>query len=213
MVRKHSRIKVRTLLNIGCGGGHNDRTLKAHFAVTGVDLSKEMLALARRLNPDVEYHLGDMRTLRLHRRFDAVTIFDSIGYMRSLKDLRAAFKTAYVHLKPGGVFLTFAEETKESFRSNRTQSFTGSAKDADVTFVESQYDSDPADTVSETVFLYIIRKGGKFSVETDRHKFGLFSFQTWVDVLKVVGFEVVVIKGQTTSAWGETIPWFVCIKI
>ena len=66
-IRQYSRIEAKTLLDLGCGGGHNDWTLKKHFAVTGVDISENMLALARKLNPEVTYFHGDMRTARLAR--------------------------------------------------------------------------------------------------------------------------------------------------
>ena len=45
LIKKYSRIDVRTLLHFGCGAGGNDFTFKKHFKVTGIDLSKEMLAI------------------------------------------------------------------------------------------------------------------------------------------------------------------------
>jgi len=50
-----------TLLHMGCGGGHNDYTFKRHFKVTGMDINENMLALARELNPEVEYLIGNMK--------------------------------------------------------------------------------------------------------------------------------------------------------
>ena len=212
IIRKFSEIETRTLLNLGCGGGHNDRTLKRYFAVTGVDLSAQMLSLAGRLNPEVEYIRGDMRNVRLGRRFDAVTLFDSVSYMLSRRDLEAAFRTALDHLKPGGVFLTYAEQTSETFRIGRTRSFKGAAGGVEVAFIENQQDSDPRDTVSETVFVYIIQSNGRIAVETDRHRFGLFGFQTWLDALRAVGFRSTVVNGRITNVWGAPIPWLVSLK-
>jgi len=40
-----------------------------------------MLELSRTINPEAEHILGDMRTLRLGRTFDAVLIHDAICYM------------------------------------------------------------------------------------------------------------------------------------
>src|SRR5436305_10351796 len=71
-----------TLLEMGCGGGSNALHLKADFAhVTLTDLSPEMLAVSRSLNPDCEHLVADMRTLRLQRAFDVVFIHDAIDYM------------------------------------------------------------------------------------------------------------------------------------
>ena len=60
-------IPVREVLELGSGGGHSAVHLKAQFTMTLVDLSDEMLAVSRQLNPECEHHQGDMRTVRLGR--------------------------------------------------------------------------------------------------------------------------------------------------
>jgi SAM-dependent methyltransferase len=50
--------------DLGCGPGHVARYLKDRGVdVLGVDLSTEMVAQARRLNPDLPFQPGDMRAL------------------------------------------------------------------------------------------------------------------------------------------------------
>src|SRR3954451_21725201 len=101
MLRSAS-IPVREVLELGSGGGHNAVHLKAHFALTLVDLSEEMLAVSRELNPECEHHRGDMRTVRLGRVFDAVFVHDAVMYMTTEADLLAAVETAFVQCRPGG---------------------------------------------------------------------------------------------------------------
>jgi SAM-dependent methyltransferase len=207
VIRKHSRIPTRTLLHLGCGGGHLDFTLKRYFDVTGVDVSEDMLALARRLNPEVAYRQGDMRTVRFEQTFGAAMVADSIDYMLTVEDLRAAFVTAYACLKPGGVFCTYAEETAERFQQNKTDCYTRVQGDVEITFVHSNYDPDPTDTTYESTFVYLIRRGGQLQIETDRHLGGLFSLETWLELLREVGFEVEQIEFDE-----ENIPMFACVK-
>ena len=59
--------EARTLLELGSGGGNNASHLKARFECTLSDVSPEMLALSKTLNPECEHLVGDMRTLRLGR--------------------------------------------------------------------------------------------------------------------------------------------------
>src|SRR5215831_5282157 len=92
----------RTVLELGSGGGNNASHLKAHFQMTLVDLSPGMLELSRQLNPECEHMLGDMKTLRLGRGFDAVFVHDAIMYMTTEDDLRRAIETAFVHCRTGG---------------------------------------------------------------------------------------------------------------
>lgn len=213
VIREHSRIEVKTLLHIGCGAGHNDYVFKKHFEVIGIDNSEEMLKLARKLNPEVTYCKGDMRTIRLDKSYDAVAILDSIDYMSTVEDLRNAFVTAYDHLKPGGIFLTYVEECKERFKQNKTECSTHSKGDIKVVLIENGFDPDPEDTSFEARFVYVILRQDELEVQTDRHICGIFELQTWHDLLKEVGFEVKEMKLEhSTFPEGEHLPMFVCGK-
>jgi SAM-dependent methyltransferase len=195
-----------SLLHLGCGGGHLDWYFNKKFTVTGVDLSQPMLDLARRLNPEVEYLQGDMRSLRLRRLFDTVVIADSIDYMLDEAELAAAFNTAYAHLRPGGVFLTYAEDTRERFEQNASYCFTEMLGNVEISVFQNTYDPDPADTTIEKTFVYLIRQDGQLSIHTDRHLCGLFGQATWLECLEQAGFQVQV----KTTPYGD--PMFIGIK-
>jgi len=213
LIREHSKIEVKTLLHIGCGGGHNDYTFKKHFKVTSLDISKDMLTLAKKLNPEVNYKYGDMRTIMLEEKFDAVTILDSVNYIKTAKDLQRTFITAYEHLKPGGVFLTFVEQIAGQFKRNNTTCSNHSQGDVEITFIENYYDPDPNDTSYEATFIYLIRVGGKLEVRTDRHLCGIFKLETWLELLKATGFEVKQVNfTHSTFTEGESYPMLICIK-
>ncbi len=209
LIKKYAKIKVRSLLDIGCGGGKNAFHLKRHFEVTGIDKSKAMLSDARKQNPECKFQLGDMRNLDLKQRFDAVFINDSITYMTSKVELLKAFQIAYRHLKPGGVMITYPDECKEKFKQNETNIWTSKAKDMDITFIENQYDPNPKDDTFETTFIYLIRKSGKLRIEHDFHVCGLFTLNVWRRLLKRAGFGVHQEKGTEVT---KGLPVFSCVK-
>lgn len=212
-IKEKAAIEVRTLLHLGCGGGRNDYTFKKHFEVTGVDLSKEMLKLAQDLNPGLKYVHGDMRTIRLGTSFDAATALDSINYMKSESELHQTFQTAYNHLKPGGIFLTIAEETRERFRPNRTIASTHSKGHTQVTFIENSFDPDPSDNHFEMTFIYLVRKGPQLEIHTDSHLWGLFEKETWPRLLRETGFNVEELRFRhSTFLEDDFLPMFVCLK-
>lgn len=208
LIRKHSRIKVHCLLDIGCGGGKNDFYLKKHFAVTGIDKSNAMLANAKKLNPECEYLRRDMRNFNLRRRFDSVFINDAIIYMTNRTDLLKAFQMAFKHLRAGGVMISYPDRCKERFKQNETTVWTAKRGDMDLTFIENNYDPDPKDETFETTFVYLIRKKGKLRVEQDFHQCGLFSVYMWRRLLKKTGFEVIEEKHEDSG----DVPVFVCVK-
>jgi SAM-dependent methyltransferase len=212
LIQDYSQIPVTHLLNIGCGGGHNDFTLKEHFTVTGVDISEDMLALARTLNPEIAYYVGDMRSIRLGAQFEAVTIFDSINYMRTIEGLRAAFTTAFSHLQPGGVFVTCIEEWAERFVQNKTCHTVGKRDDIEIALVENYYDPDPNDTWYEGNFVYFIRRRGELTIESDCHLLGLFPLETWSEIMRQAGFETHRVTSAYKLPTGESCYTMVGVK-
>jgi SAM-dependent methyltransferase len=185
---KYASLDGNELLNLGCGGGHVDKTLKKYFKITGVDKSEYMLGLARKLNPEAEYIQCDMRSVTLGKKFDCVVTHDAISYMLTESDLKAVFETAYAHLRPGGLYLTVVEETPDKFRQDRIWHYTRTDGNTNITSVEYFYDHNPGDTAYGLVFIYFIRRNGDLQVEVDRHKCGIFPMETWMRLLGCAGF-------------------------
>jgi SAM-dependent methyltransferase len=213
VIEREAEIPVRRLLHLTCGGGHVDRWLKERFDITGVDQSEEMLALARSLNPEVEYVEGDVRAVRLGRLYDAVFIDDGVVYMLTEDDLGRVFETAYVHLREGGVALVYVENDPGTFEQQRTKVTTRTSGDVALITLESQYDPDPSDTTCETTFVYIIRRGGREEVEVDHHVTGIFPLDVWRRRLRETGFDVRELDfGHSEFPDGHTLPMFACLK-
>ncbi len=214
-LRTTARGRVQEVLHLGCGAGHVDSRLKRYVRITGVDLSPAMLRLARRLNPDVTYRRGDMRTVRLDRTFDGVLISDAVAYMQTPRDLRKAFATAFRHLRPGGAFVTYAEHIRGRLPQNYTRPIQGRRGRDEVVFVENLYVPDPRAETLEATFVYLIRRSGRLRVETDRHVLGFFPEAEWRHALREVGFEAVHAgpdpraPKEDDAPLGKHMPWFV----
>lgn len=113
LIRKHHP-GAKSILDLGCGTGRHDLLLAGMgYEVTGVDQSEEMLTVANSqlgpLNPQsstLNFTRGDIRAVRLDKTFDVViSLFHVMSYQVTNADLREAFATARVHLKPGGIFI------------------------------------------------------------------------------------------------------------
>ena len=178
----------QTLLELGSGGGNNASHLKAHFSMTLVDLSPNMLEVSKSLNPECEHIQGDMRNIRLERVFDAVFIHDAITHMTTEQDLRSAIETAFVHCKPGGAALFCPDYISENFRSG-TEQGGHDARERSLRYLAWDWDPEPADTTYITDFAYLIREGDKVRCEYDRMIMGLFSRKVWFRLITDVGFQ------------------------
>ena len=183
-------IPVREVLELGSGGGHNAHHLKAGFAMTLVDISEEMLAVSRRLNPECDHHRGDMRTLRLGRSFDAVFVHDAIGYMTTEADLRQAIETAFVHCRPGGIAVFLPDDTRESFEETSDHGGSDDGDGRGVRFLEWTWDPDPEDTWTVTEYAFLLRDvDGSVQVVHESHRLGLFGRDDWLRLLAAAGFD------------------------
>jgi trans-aconitate methyltransferase len=186
-----------TLLELGCGGGSNAVHLKASFAqVMLTDLSPQMLAVSRTLNPDCEHLVGDMRTLRLERTFDMVFIHDAIDYMTTLHDLRLALDTAFLHCAPGGLALIVPDYVRETFEPETDHGGTDGDGRA-LRYLEWTYDPDDTDTTCTTDYVYLLRENDQpVRIVHDQHICGLFPRGEWIRLLREVGFQPEITRDQ-----------------
>ena len=183
---------LRTVLELGSGGGNNASHMKARFALTLVELSPGMLEVSKRLNPECTHHQGDMRTVRLGKEFDAVFVHDAICYMTTVEDLRRAIETAFVHCRPGGVALFCPDHVAETFAPSTDHG----GHDGDgraFRYMEWCWDPEPSDTTYVVDYAYLLRTGSDTRVVHDRHIEGLFTSQVWLDTFRAAGFEA---RGQ-----------------
>jgi len=208
LLREHVVGPLETLLELGAGGGNLVSHLPESIDLTLTDLSPAMLEVSRALIPRAEHLVGDMRTLRLGRTFDAVLIHDAICYMTTETDLRAAFATAFEHARPGGAGLfqpdyvreTFAPVTDHGGEDGPPQD-NGRPGRA-LRYLEWVTDPDPADSTYRVDYAITTRgEDGSVEVRHDAHIEGLFGRERWLELLAEVGFEPLAVD----DPWGRVV--------
>jgi ubiquinone/menaquinone biosynthesis C-methylase UbiE len=118
LARRFVRSRGRAWLDVACGTGRHLSFLRRHYAVTGVDVSREMLRVAHRRLPGIRLIVGDMRSFRLDETFDVVScLYSAIGHLKTERDVAATFANFARHLKPGGVAIVEPWIDPADFRS------------------------------------------------------------------------------------------------
>jgi 2-polyprenyl-3-methyl-5-hydroxy-6-metoxy-1,4-benzoquinol methylase len=108
---KYSKPMPKTILDAGCGTGNHAIPLSRRgFTVTGVDASETMIRIAkdkaRKNKVDIDYHLMDLKKLKLDRKFDAcVSMFAVMGYMTENQDVVNVLHNIRSHLNPSSIFI------------------------------------------------------------------------------------------------------------
>lgn len=179
---------ARTLLELGSGGGNNASHLKARFACTLADLSPQMLALSRSINPGCEHLEGDMRTMRLGRKFDVVLIHDAICHMTERDDLAAAIRTAAAHIRPGGVAIFGVDCIAETFRPGVDDGGYDSPDGRSARYFAWTHPPEPGATVYYTDYALLLKDAdGVVTCVHDRHPLCVFPRATWLALIEAAG--------------------------
>jgi ubiquinone/menaquinone biosynthesis C-methylase UbiE len=109
--KTYSEKKVNTILELGCGtGSHALLFADMGYAVTGVDISENMLEIARKKVLDqkkrITFMQQDIRHLDLTQKFDAaVAMFAVMGYQTTNQDFEDTLTSVRRHLDTGGLFV------------------------------------------------------------------------------------------------------------
>jgi SAM-dependent methyltransferase len=143
-----------SLLELGCGTGSILARITSVPFLTGLDISPEMLSVAREKVPDAQLVQGDMKAFSLAETFDVVIcVFDSLNHLLSFDAWQSTFDVVHQHLVEGGLFIfdvnTLGELRRLGDEPPWVYDFDGGVAIIDVSFAE--------DGMSEGVSLWDIR--------------------------------------------------------
>ena len=109
--QKYSNLKVKNILELGCGtGGHAVPLASRKYEITGLDASTVMLNTAKekssKLGLKIDPQLSDIRDFKLNKKFDSVIcMFAVLNYLTRNEELEKTLKTVREHLNKGGLFI------------------------------------------------------------------------------------------------------------
>lgn len=107
-----------TLLDVACGTGKHLAELQRDFTVEGMDLSEDLLAIAKHRLPQVPLHHGDMTNFSLGKQFDVITcLFSAIGHVLTVENLNKTLRCMSAHVAQGGVVIIEPWFTPEQYHA------------------------------------------------------------------------------------------------
>jgi ubiquinone/menaquinone biosynthesis C-methylase UbiE len=181
----------KRILEVACGTGNHTKILTSKgYEVTGVDISNDVLRIARRKVRDhATFVQGDMRELDrvIGGEFDAVVcLFSAISYNVTMGELRKVLGGFYRHLKAGGVAVFDTHFMKRNFVDGfRDEDVFDDGRVIGARLAVSTRKGD----VGEISFTYLIKDGRKvILLRNDVHRLGLFDPEDFVQVLEEAGF-------------------------
>ena len=191
-------VRPRTAVDLACGTGSVTSILaRKGLAVTGVDMSEEMLTVACQKTQDMEkpprFVCQLLQELYLPRGVDlAVCALDSLDYILDPTDCREAIRRVYKALNPGGIFI-FDVNTPEKLRAMDGQVFLD--EDDDVYCVwRGEFDED-TNICSYGMDLFQ-RLGSVWHRSFEEHQEYAYSREQLTGYLKEAGFTHIRVYGD-----------------
>ena len=191
--RIHSLIQqinpyARTLLDVGCGTGKHLELWRETLQVEGLDLSPEMLEIARGRCPGVPFYQGNMVNFDLGHSFDVITcLFSSIGLVKTVKNMYTAVENMARHLNPQGILLIEPWFTPENYWVGR---LTANFVDQPDLKIAWMYVSEIDGRVSITHINFMVGTPKGITHFTERLENGLFTHEEYQDAFRRVDLEV-----------------------
>jgi SAM-dependent methyltransferase len=178
----------RRLLDVACGTGLHLQHLKEHFDAEGLDVSPELLEIARKRNPTLVLHQADMRTFALVARYDVITcLFSSIGYMTTLDDLQRAIGRMAAHLVPGGLLVVEPWLTPEAWKPNTVHALFIDEPELKIARINTSL-TEGRVSIFDLHHLIGTPEGTEHVVE--HHELGLYTVDEMTEAFTVAGLDV-----------------------
>ena len=179
------------ILDLGCGTGSITNLMASKgYEMMGVDLSEDMLAIARQKAKaqelDVIYLNQDMTELDLYGTIDAViSCGDALNYILSEEDLLTTFRKVNMFLNPGGLFI-FDMNTLYKFQTalgNKTYA----ENHEDYAYIWENYFYEEERINEYEVNVFIKNDDGTYEKTTEIHHERGYLMEEIIDLLQKAG--------------------------
>lgn len=189
LLTKHGVSSQADLLILACGTGGHIPYFKDDYHVSGLDLSEDMLALARKKFPDLGFYLGNLINFELETDFDAmICMYGSIGFVKTVDNLRASLKRIAGHLRPDGLVLLTPWSTVEDFQELIV---VDSADKPDLKIARMEHVRLKEPKIVEVTFHHLLGENNEVAYHKQSMEIGLFSRQEYLSSMTDAGLKVV----------------------
>jgi SAM-dependent methyltransferase len=186
-VKQFEKKPSKTLLDVGCGTGEHLRYLSRAFRCKGIDVSKEMIKIAKTKVTDAEFKIADMVDFRLKEKFDVIIcLFGSIGYVQTFENLVKTFTNFHNHLSSEGLTLVEPWVFKKDFRKGNVSIDT--YEDDKIKLVRMGT-SELSSSHWLVHFHYLIGKDGKIKHAQEIHKMLSVDYEDYVKAFDLAGYK------------------------
>ncbi|MBS4199739.1 class I SAM-dependent methyltransferase [Bacillus sp. FJAT-49732] len=201
--KKRYSVEGNRILDLACGTGELSVLLaEAEFDVTGVDISDDMLMVARekaeRKGLNIHLYEQDMTQLEGLGTFDIISIFcDSLNYLHTQEDVQKTFSNVYAHLNDNSIFLF---DVHSPYKINQFINESYSLAEDEVSYIWTSFPGEhPLSIEHELTFFVLDEKSGKYDRFDEIHKQRTYTTDQYIKWLTEAGFAIKSITADFTD--------------
>ena len=192
-ISEYKKSPGNELLDVACGTGRHLIYLKSGFSCMGVDISEDMLKIARKNVRGVVFKKANMITLDLGKKFDIILcMFSAIAYTKTYENLRKTIQNFANHLKKGGVVLIQPFFTKAAFKQGAPHMTTYQSDN--ICLARANVSKAKGDLGTWDFHYIIAEKDKEVKHFVDRHEVALFDTNKTLKIMKEVGLKAKFLK-------------------
>lgn len=187
-------LQGKRLLDIGCGTGLlSVKFAKKGAAVTGLDLSADMLAVASErassLNLEISFIEQPMEKMDIPGTFDgAVIAIDSLNYVKEKEDVAQTFRKIYDLLAVGGVLLFDVHSTYKTDDVFMEAPFV--FDNGRIAYIWQTEEGHEEHSVYSELAFFVRNESGMYRRFDEVHYQRTFDTYTYVEMLNEAGFTI-----------------------
>lgn len=201
-----------SLLELGCGNGELGILLKKMgYEIEGLDLSAEMLALAKEKQVEAAVHFpltqADMRDLSEFGSYDGIISYcDTLCYLPSPEDLILVFNEVYTHLNSDGIFLF------DVFTTDHIEKLDGYSHHDEIpelVFIWDSYTGVHEHSIEHELSFFEELEDGSYQRHIEIHEERTYPLDFYLSQLQEVGFSKIEVTADFDQELGENnMRWF-----
>ncbi|WP_096434561.1 class I SAM-dependent DNA methyltransferase [Alteribacter populi] len=198
--------KGTTIVDVACGTGtFTLKMAQEGYNISGVDLSEEMLSVAKHKADEAKENITfvrqDMQQLSGFQNIDAVTVFcDGMNYLMEEDQVRLTFEAIAAILSDDGVLLF---DVHSPYKMDTDFDYKVYAEnDEDVSYIWFAQPGELENSVEHELTFFIKNEVGIYERVDEAHSQRTFDSSVYASILDDCGFEIV----EISAAFGEKAP-------
>ncbi len=197
IIEKNEKIKSELVLDLGCGTGRMTLELaRLGYDMTGVDISTEMLDIARENAENQGFAdktlllCQDMRKFELYGTVDVtVSCLDTVNHLTDTRSIESCFDLVHNYLMPDGLFI-FDINGKRKFETVYSDKSYVMEEGSDLCVWQNFYNA-KNHICDFYITLFSEDEDGKYVRYDDLQREKMYTLRSMKNILKKTGFEFI----------------------